>query len=77
MFFGYLLNFQVTKLHQDTLKVKDVNLIEISKLEALNDELRRNNTAQSKKILDQQTVRASVLTIKKKQTFCWRLERKY
>ena len=49
--------WQVTVLHKETLKEKDANLIKISKLEALNDELQKNNTAQSKKILEQQTVR--------------------
>uniref|UniRef100_A0A7M5VCQ9 Uncharacterized protein n=1 Tax=Clytia hemisphaerica TaxID=252671 RepID=A0A7M5VCQ9_9CNID len=45
---------QVTKLYQDTMKEKDGHLIKISKLEALNYELKQNNTTQSKKILDQQ-----------------------
>jgi len=46
----------VTKLYKDSVVEKDSQIIKVSKLEALNDELKQNNVSQSKKLLDQQTV---------------------
>jgi len=63
----------VTKLYKDSVVEKDSQIIKVSKLEALNDELKQNNVSQSKKLLDQQTVSVVIYIL---LTLCHELESK-